>query len=240
VALGALRAYGRPGATDALMKQIPLAIGPEPLMTFDSFVAGSNEAALVHLRALAVEAGAPVYLWGASGCGKTHLLRALAEAVRLRGGSAGWFGRHAPLPWLFDPGWSLVVLDDCDGFDNVHQHAAFALFIDAAAHGAQIAAAGALPPTDLPLRDDLRSRLGWGDVFALDALAEAPARVVLFSEAARRGIQLSDEVLGFLMTRFSRDLKHLMQLLDRLDQFALAERRAVTVPLLKKMFEEEG
>ena len=133
-----------------------------------------------------------------------------------------------------------MVLDDCDGFDNVHQHAAFTLFIDAVAHGAQIAAAGALPPTDLPLRDDLRSRLGWGDVFALEALAEAPARAVLFEEAARRGIELTDEVLGYLMTRFSRDLKHLMQLLDRLDEFALAEGRAVTVPLLRKMFEEEG
>ena len=222
------------------MKQIPLAIGPEPLMTFESFIADGNEAALAHLRALAAEGGAPVYLWGAGGSGKTHLLRALADATRARGGSAGWFDAHAPLPWLFDPGWSLVVLDDCETFDEVHQHAAFALFIDAAAYGAQIAAAGALPPTDLPLRDDLRSRLGWGDVFALEALAEAPARAVLFSEAARRGIHLSDEVLGYLMTRFSRDLKHLMQLLDRLDEFALAERRAVTVPLLKKMFEEEG
>jgi DnaA family protein len=222
------------------MRQIPLAIGPEPLMTFDSFIVGSNQAALTHLRELAAQAGVPVYLWGSSGSGKTHLLRALAQAVRTRGGSSGWFDQHTPLPWSFDPGWSLVVLDDCDTFDNVHQHAAFTLFIDANTHGAQIAMAGAMPPTDLPLRDDLRSRLGWGDVFALEALAEADARSVLYREAERRGIVLSDEVLGYLLTRFSRDLKHLMRLLDRLDDFALAEGRPVTVPLLKKMFEEEG
>jgi DnaA family protein len=222
------------------MKQIPLAIGPEPLMTFDSFVAGPNQAALTHLRSIATQAGAPVYFWGASGCGKTHLLRALAHAVRARGGSAGWFDLHRPLPWLFDPGWSLVVLDDCDLFDNVHQHAAFALFIDAGAHGAQMAASGAMPPTDLPLRDDLRSRLGWGDVFGLQPLAEAGARAVLCAVAGRRGIALSDDVLDYLMTRFSRDLKHLMRLLDRLDEFALSEARAVTVPLLRKMFEQEG
>jgi DnaA-homolog protein len=220
------------------VKQIPLAIGPEPLMSFESWVAGANEAARAHMQALVTQLGAPVYLWGASGSGKTHLLRALTQAVQARGGSVGWFDGHKPLPWQFDLGWSLVVLDDCDMFDNVHQHAAFALFIDAAAHGAQIAAAGTLPPTDLPLRDDLRSRLGWGDVFALEPLGEADARSVLFKEAERRGILLSDEVLGYLMTRFSRDLKHLMALLDRLDEFALAESRAVTVPLLKKMFEE--
>jgi DnaA family protein len=222
------------------LRQLPLAIGPEPLMTFDTYVAGANTLALAHLRALAAQAGAPVYLWGASGSGKTHLLRALVHAVQARHGRAGWIDRHQPLPWSFDPGWSLVVLDDCDQFDNVHQHAAFALFIDAAAHGAQIAAAGSMPPTDLPLRDDLRSRLGWGDVFALEPLGEADARAALTTEAERRGIALSDEVLGYLMTRFSRDLKHLMHLLDRLDEFALAEGRAVTVPLLKKMFEDDA
>jgi DnaA family protein len=220
------------------VRQLPLAIGPEPLMTFDTFIAGANELALAHLRTLATQVGAPVYLWGASGSGKTHLLRALTHAVKARHGGAGWLDRHQPLPWAFDPGWSLVVLDDCDAFDNVHQHAAFSLFIDAAAHGAQIAAAGSMPPTDLPLRDDLRSRLGWGDVFALEPLGEADARAALCAEARRRGIALSDDVLGYLMTRFSRDLKHLMRLLDRLDEFALAESRAVTVPLLKKMLEE--
>jgi DnaA family protein len=222
------------------MKQIPLAIGPEPLMTFETFVAGPNEAALEHLRALTGQSGVPVYLWGPHGSGKTHLLRALVQAVVARGGRAGWFDGHTPLPWPFDPGWSLVALDDCDVFDNIHQHAAFTLFIDAAAHGAQIAASGAMPPTDLPLRDDLRSRLGWGDVFALESLDESAARSALFREAARRGIALSDEVLGYLMTRFARDLKHLMALLDRLDEFALAESRMVTVPLLKKMLEERA
>lgn len=226
---------GYPGGAD--VKQIPLAIGPERLMSFESFVGGAHDAARAHLHALAGQSGAPVYLWGTSGSGKTHLLSALTRAVQARGGSVGWFDQHKPLPWLFDPGWSLVVLDDCDIFDNVHQHAAFTLFINAAAHGAQLAAAGTMPPTDLPLRDDLRSRLGWGDVFALEPLGEADARIVLFKEAERRGIVLSDEVLGYLMTRFPRDLKHLMALLDRLDEFALAEHRAVTVPLLKRMFE---
>ena len=103
-----------------------------------------------------------------------------------------------------------------------------------------IAAAGALPPVDLPLRDDLRTRLGWGHVFALEPLAESDARAALRREADRRGIFLSDEVMDYLLTRFSRDLQHLMALLDRLDEFALSQHRAVTVPLLKRMFEQEG
>jgi DnaA family protein len=92
---------------------------------------------------------------------------------------------------------------------------------------------------DLPLRDDLRSRLGWGHVFALQPLAEGETRAALRREADRRGIWLSDEVMDYLLTRFARDLGHLMALLDRLDGFALAEQRPVTVPLLKKMLAEQ-
>ena len=127
------------------------------------------------------------------------------------------------------------------GFNiETRQQAAFALIVDALSHGAQVAAAASVPPVDLPLRDDLRTRLAWGHVFALEPLAEGDARSVLRREADRRGIFLSDEVMAYLLTRFSRDLKHLMALLDRLDEFALAEHRAITVPLLKRMFEEEG
>ena len=126
-----------------------------------------------------------------------------------------------------------------DALDADHQQAAFALFVEADAAGVQWAAAGRLPPVDLPLRDDLRSRLGWGHVFALQPLAEAETRAALRREADRRGIFLPDEVMDYLLTRFQRDMTHLMGLLDRLDGFALAEHRHVTVPLLKKMLAEE-
>jgi DnaA-homolog protein len=217
------------------VRQLPLAIGPQPQQTFDNFVAGPNVAALAHLRGLPAHAGAPVYLWGASGSGKSHLLHALTHDMQ-----AGWFDSATPPPWSFNDNWSLIVLDGCEAFDEAQQQAAFALFIDAASHSTQVAASGNVPPVDLPLRDDLRTRLGWGHVFAIEPLGEADARAVLRREAERRGIFLSDDVMSFLLTRFSRDLKHLMTLLDRLDEFALAEHRSVTVPLLKKMFEEEG
>ena len=42
-----------------------------------------------------------------------------------------------------------------------------------------------------------------------------------------------------MLTRFARDLSHLMAMLDRLDGFALSEHRSVTVPLLKKMLAEQ-
>ncbi|HOB97098.1 MAG TPA: DnaA/Hda family protein, partial [Aquabacterium sp.] len=85
----------------------------------------------------------------------------------------------------------------------------------------------------------LRTRLGWGHVFALQPLAEAETRAALRREADARGILLPDEVIAHLLTHFERDMAHLMALLDRLDGFSLAEKRQITVPLLRKMLAEE-
>lgn len=221
------------------MKQIPLALSLDTARTFDSFVPGSNAMALEHLRGVHA-ASAPVYLWGPSGSGKTHLLQALAQRFLQQGGQVGWFGPSVAAPWPIDEGRALLVFDSCDRFDADQQHAAFALFVDATARGIPIAAAGCVPPVDLPLRDDLRTRLGWGHVLAIQPLSEAETRAALRREADRRGLFLSDDVMDYLLNRFARDLKHLMALLDRLDEFALASKRAITLPLLRQMLAEEG
>jgi DnaA family protein len=221
------------------MRQIPLAIGPDAQPGFDNFLPGANSAALDHLRALPL-ATAPVYLWGPGGCGKTHLMQALASRQQRAGQQVGWFDAADRLPWVLSPGWSLVVLDRCEALDPPAQHAAFALFAEATSHGVQWVAAGRLPPVDLPVREDLRTRLAWGHVFAMQALPDAETRAALRREADRRGIFLSDEVMDFLLTRFERDLAHLMRLLDRLDDFGLAKARRITVPLVRQMLQEEG
>ena len=221
------------------MKQIPLALAVDTERSFDSFVPGANTMALAHLRGLA-GSSAPVYLWGPAGSGKTHLLQALAMQTRQLGGQVGWFDATQPAPWPIDETRSLIVIDRCDELDADQQQAAFALFVDATARALAIAAAGRVPPVDLPLRDDLRTRLGWGHVLAIHPLSEAESRAALRREADRRGLFLSDEVIDYLLTRFSRDMKHLMNLLDRLDRFALVNKRAITVPLLKQMLSQEG
>ena len=173
-----------------------------------------------------------------SGSGKTHLLRATAQHFDEQGLRVGWFGAADAPPWPHDDAWSLIVFDDCDQFDADQQHAAFALFVEAVGAGVPVVSAGHVPPVDLPLREDLRTRIGWGHVFALEPLREPEVRAALRREADRRGVFLSDDVMDYLLTRFARDLKHLMAQLDRLDEFSLANKRAITVPLLKQMLSE--
>lgn len=219
------------------MRQVPLPLVAQALATFDSFIAGCNAVLVSQLRD-EVPPRSPLYLWGPAGSGKTHLLRALALACEGAGARVLTFGDDRPTPGPFNDGASLLVLDDVHRLSPMAQHTAFGLLVEAQSHGVPWAAAGLMPPVDLPLRDDLRSRLGWGQVHAVQPLSEAQTRDALRAEARRRGILLGDEVLDYLLSRFTRDLGHLMQLLDRLDHYALSHARLVTVPLLRRMLAE--
>ncbi|MES2511829.1 MAG: DnaA regulatory inactivator Hda [Pseudomonadota bacterium] len=228
------------------MKQIALDIGLASVPSFSNFFAGPNEAALRHLELWAgnsLRSPVPTYLWGATGSGKTHLLKAVAETLREQGARTGWMDASVLEPPAFDEGWAGVILDECHLYTAVQQQAAFNWFVNAlnAPDGRPrwVLAAGNLPPADLALRDDLRSRLGWGHVFELHALTETERRSVLRREADARGVFLGDEAMDFMLTRFSRDLSSLMQLLDQLDAYALQTQRAITIPLIKAMLEND-
>ncbi|HEX2678222.1 MAG TPA: DnaA regulatory inactivator Hda [Polyangiales bacterium] len=224
------------------MKQLPLDIGMARAPTLASFLAGPNEAAWKHLQLWAgnpTRSPVPTYLWGASGSGKTHLLKATQESLREQGAVCGWLDADLAEPPPFDERWAVVLLDDVHRYSPVQQHAAFSWFVQAQALQRGVLAAGLLPPADLKLREDLRTRLGWGHVFELHVLSEPERRSVLRQAADARGVFLGDEVMDFILHRFSRDLGSLMLLLEHLDAYALQTQRAITIPLVKAMLENE-
>lgn len=228
------------------MKQMALDIGLAPVPTLANFVAVGNEAALAHLRLWAgnpLRSPVPTFLWGDGGSGKTHLLRAVREALRDHGSRVGWIDAATLHPGEYDEHWDAVLLDDCQLYTAEQQAAAFNWFVNAQSPALGparwVLAAADRPPADLQLREDLRTRLGWGHVFQLHALGETERRAVLRRAADERGVFLGDEVMDFMLTRFSRDLSSLMMLLDQLDAYALRTQRAITIPLIKSMLENE-
>ena len=227
------------------MKQIALDIGLTTGPTLQNFYPGPNALAHQHLGlwlgrggAHAARSPVPTYLWGGSGSGKTHLLKALREALREQGASCGWMDAGSQEPDPFSESWSVVLLDDVHLYNATQQHAAFNWFVNAQTHQRGVLASGDQPPGALVLRDDLRTRLGWGHVFGLKVLSEPERRSVLRQAADARGVFLGDEVMDFMLTRFSRDLASLMELLDLIDAYALQSKRAITVPMIRSMMEE--
>jgi len=191
------------------MKQLALGISPPPQPTLDNFVPGANAELLARLRELRAGKFADnvLYLWGESGSGKSHLLQASAAA-------------H--------------VADDVEKLDEASQIGLFNAINEARQSGTVVLAAGNAPPAQLPLREDLKSRLAWGLVYQVKPLTDDERSVFLRGEAERRGMQLADEVISYLLTRMRRDLRSLTAILDRLDRFSLETKRPVTLPLVRE------
>ncbi|MBB5206114.1 DnaA family protein [Inhella inkyongensis] len=219
------------------MRQLPLDLGPEPEQSLQSFVMGDNAALLMHLQALA-PGEAPTLIWGGPGSGKTHLMHALARHWREQGLCVAAFDADTRGRWALPDQARLVLIDDADRLDAAQQHEAFAAFIEAVGQGAAVVATAQAPAVDLALREDLRTRLGWGPSFALRPLSETALRELLRQEGQRRGLSLPEELLDYVLLRFARDPAHLIPLLDRLDHYALQRKRAPTVPLLRQMLNE--
>jgi DnaA family protein len=130
------------------------------------------------------------------------------------------------------------VADDVEKLDEAAQIGLFNAINAARESGGAVLAAGNAPPAQLALREDLKSRLAWGLVYQLRPLTDEERAAYLRAEAARRGMQLPEEAVAWLMTRMRRDLRSLAAVLDRVDQVSLELKRPITLPLLREALKE--
>ena len=226
--------------------QLPLALRWPRRQRFEHFHAGANAAAMDSVRTLAVAPGAPwIYLHGASGSGRSHLLLAACQAAA----AAGRRAQYLPLATMSDhaaalrgvAGSELLALDDLGAIAGHHEseHALFDLYNRTRADGSALLFAADAVPSQLGIElPDLRSRLGACTQFVLKPLDDDERREVLRARAAERGIELDDSVLDWLFARYARDLGALLDLLDRLDQASLAAQRRITIPFLRDVLRE--
>jgi len=208
------------------MRQMPLDLGAGEPQTLDTFVVGANIELAQHLRTLAKRANSSpnenfTYLWGASGAGKTHLLQAMATLPASRYIAAD----AAADAFEFSPDEQIYLLDDCDKLSGDAQISAFALFNQVRENNGVMITAGAVAPAVLGVREDLRTRLGWGLIYQVHELTDD---------------EKISGVLPYLITHFRRDMRSLSATLDALDRYSLeTKKRAITLPLLRDLLLHE-
>jgi DnaA-homolog protein len=222
------------------MEQLTLELAaPEP-PSFANFLPGRNAEVVASLIRLAAgelrETG--LLIWGGPGSGRTHLLTATVAAARGRRPTAFYASPGAAPAEPPDAG-ALVAVDDADRADRDAQGRLFTLFNRLQATGGQLVAAAAEPPGRLPLRDDLRTRLGWGLVYELLPLGDADKPAALARYADERGFRLSDDVIAYLLAHGRRDMTTLVATLAALDRYSLSAKRPITVPLLRTWLQRE-
>ncbi len=216
--------------------------------TLETFEPGANGLALEALAKLLVSGeGSSLYLWGPAASGKSHLLRAACQAVQRAGNWALYLTPQSPpshwppLDALARTGTpALLAIDDVQACAGWQQDLLFGLFNAARQFGVSFLAAGNAAPAQLELRADVRTRLAWGLALALEPLDDAAKRRVLQSLAARRGFELRADLSRYILSHHARDMASLVDLVARLDAYAMQQARAASIPLLKAMLADPG
>lgn len=187
------------------------------------------------------EGEAQIGLWGGAACGKTHLLNASADFARSHGVVMQIYDaaelQHCAASEFNGYGTcDVLAIDNLDVIVGQREwEALFYQVINRCRDGDyRFLFALSDKPDDLKTcLNDFRSRLQWGLLLQLPSGGETEIRTILRCRAALLGIDLSADVISYLLTHYPRDLAAQMAILRQLDETSLSHQRKVTIPLVK-------
>lgn len=227
--------------------QLPLAVRVRDDATLANYYPGANAPALGYVERMCRQEEAWVedfiWLWGGTGCGRTHLLQAACLHMQEQGGSSLYLPMQDCLgygPEILDgvEHCDLLALDDVDqvlGCGDWEQ-ALFHAFNRLRDAGKKLLISAGSSPRELSATlPDLQSRFNLALVFHLQGLSDEDKLRALQLRASRRGLFLADEVGRYLLTHCGRGMEALLDALETLDQASLQAQRKLTIPFVRQV-----
>lgn len=220
-----------------MARQLTLGLSLKEDATFSNFYPAKNQQLLSCLTDVTQEQF--IYLWGAAGTGRSHLLQACCHQVAESSVYIPLSEWQALSPDIFCDleQLSLVCIDDVNAIKGQRdwEEALFHLYNRIRAAKTRLVVAANASPTQLGLSlADLSTRLAWGLVFHVEPLSDSDKCAALSMRAKQQGMVLSPDVGDFLLRHCPRDTKSLFDLLERLDELSLVAQRRLTIPFVKQ------
>lgn len=184
---------------------------------------------------------------GESGVGRTHLLQACCHAASENDIAIFYLPLANYLqfsPQIFDDleKQECVCIDDVDVIagNRAWEEALFHFYNRARDNKLSLLVSAKHPPKQINyVLPDLQSRLSNGLVLEIKNLPDAEKKQALQMRAGLRGINLSDEVSNYLIHHYSRNMRDLFMVFEKLDQASLAAKRRLTTPFVKSIIKTQ-
>jgi chromosomal replication initiator protein len=230
--------------------------------TFDSFVIGSSNR-FAHAAALAVaeapaQAYNPLFIYGGTGLGKTHLMQAIAQYVGQHSGELSV--RYVTSETFMNDfinslrdkriegfkqryrTYDLLLIDDIQFFEHKEriQEEFFHTFNTLYEAGSQIVISSDRPPREIAtLEERLRSRFEWGLITDIQPPDLETRIAILRKKVAADGIEIEDsQVLTFVAGRVSTNIRELEGALTRVVAFSSLTGRLMNVELAQDVLRD--
>lgn len=228
--------------------QVPLQFEFQSNQTFASFFPGGNAEIVSQLQALAGESlEQQIFIWGDSGCGKSHLLQACCQQAKALGKDPFYLAfakDKLPDPAMLEglEEMELVCLDDVQHIagNDAWQLALFNFYNLHRQNNHHLLLSADCPPKYLPFElPDLKTRMSWGLTLKIQPLRDDQLIEALSFKAHFLGFDIPQAVGRFLLNHYVHDLPSLWLLLEKIDRATLAAKRKLTIPFLKQILADE-
>ncbi len=240
----------------------PLYSDLNPKYTFDSFVIGSSNR-FAHAAALAVaeapaQAYNPLFIYGGTGLGKTHLLQAIAQYIAAH--STAMSSHYVTSETFMNNfinslrdkriegfkqryrTYDLLLIDDIQFFENKEsiQEEFFHTFNSLYEAGRQIVISSDRPPRAFPtLEERLRSRFEWGLITDIQPPDLETRIAILRKKVKTDGTHIPDpQILTFIASRISSNIRELEGALTRVVAFSSLTGRPTTKELAQDVLQD--
>jgi DnaA family protein len=223
--------------------QIALPLTFDKEFSFNNFLSEQSDFFTSSLQASINQVGESLIgVWGGQDSGKTHLINATASYARLQGSRFEFYDGYQLMecdPSQFDDfaNCRILLIDNLDAIcGNRQWEQKFYHLINACKRGEMtlLFTVSVNPPfLDCSLAD-FQSRLSWGLLIQLPLVVDTDIGQVLKFRAELLGIDLSKEVVTYLLTHYSRHLSAQMEILRLVDKMSLSAKKRVTVPFIKQ------
>lgn len=217
---------------------------------FENFISEKNKYLISYLQQLieGSQNNKMLYLYGKMASGKSHLLQASAHYARERRQNVFYLPLKSLLTSIkidilehLDK-YDVICIDDIDAICNetAWEEAYFHFYNRIQMAGKVLIFSAQVPATDLNIKlADLKSRLVSVIAFEIATISDEEKIAVLKQESEIKGFTLSNECAQFLLSRYSRDMANLIEVLSTLDEFSLSENRKITIPFIKKYLDKK-
>lgn len=231
-------------------QQLAMRFNQNEHATFDSFYTHQKnlDSIAILTRFLSDPNDPFLCVWGEPSCGKTHLLTAACAHTESQNKPSAYLSLYDAMKIdvkIIDglEQYELVTIDDIHlvAGNKAWETALFNLYNQLRNTGKKLLVSSlSRPDTTHYLLPDLLSRLQWGIVYQLHALDDKQKKDLLIKLANDRALPIDDAIVDYLFKRHDRALKPLIQLLERLDQKSLEEKRKLTIPFIQQVIKERS